>query len=178
GPLIRNPPPGACGAARGRRSRRPRRPRDLTASSRSGTKAALPDSYSCGCCDPRESESMTLLERALCLPMLVALTACAASREAAERFVAIEVAVADWGDLELSHTALRLHAFEGQMDLQYAGRMPDSAGEELAGGTVYRIKNPDRYYRQNGQNTRLCAGPPRWVVVNSRTGAPAWSGEI
>jgi len=110
--------------------------------------------------------------------MLVALTACAASPEAAERFVPIEDAVADWGDLELSHTALRLHAFEGQMDLQYAGRMPDSAGEELAGGTVYRIKNPDRYYRQNGQNTRLCAGPPRWVVVNSRTGAPAWSGEI
>src|SRR5436853_134325 len=48
----------------------------------------------------------------------------------------------------------------------------------LSSASVYRVKNADKYFKQNIAAQRLCAEPVRWVAVGSRNGAPAWSGEI
>ncbi len=44
------------------------------------------------------------------------------------------------GELLLSNTELQFAAL-GQMKLQYVGIMPDSAGPDIAGATIYRVKN-------------------------------------
>lgn len=64
------------------------------------------------------------------------------------------------------------------MKLEYVGLMPDETGEQLAGASVYRVKNADSYFKKNAGRDGYCTATPRWVAVNSRTGAPAWSSEI
>jgi hypothetical protein len=82
------------------------------------------------------------------------------------------------GELHLSNTIMQLDALEGEMKLQYVGQMPDAAGESLAGASVYRVRNWQPYFKQNAGRTGYCMEPPRWVAVNSDTGAPAWSREV
>ena len=64
------------------------------------------------------------------------------------------------------------------MKLQYVGIMPDSAGPDIAGATIYRVKNAEAYFRKNGGNEAFCSTAPLWVAVSSESGAPAWSNEI
>jgi hypothetical protein len=56
--------------------------------------------------------------------------------------------------------------------------MPDTAGEDLAGASVYRVQNWKPFFKQNAGRQAYCSEPPRYVAVNSETGAPAWSREI
>jgi hypothetical protein len=110
----------------------------------------------------------------------LALAACATEgrSEAGEHYVPISRAVTAWGELQLSHRSLRLDALEGEMKLDYVGVMPEVAGEELGGATVYRVTNARKYFSQNRERQQFCSEAPRWLLVNSRNGAPAWSDEI
>ena len=94
------------------------------------------------------------------------------------RYVPVSRDVAPLGELHLSNTQLRLGALQGEMKLEYVGQISESAGTDMAGGSVYRVKNADRYFKQNEGRNAWCSEPPLWVVVNSETGAPAWSNEI
>lgn len=98
--------------------------------------------------------------------------------EAGEHYVPISRAVTAWGELQLSHRSLRLDGLDGEMKLAYAGVMPGRAGEELRGATVYRVTNASKYFSRNRERQQFCSEPPRWLLVNSRNGAPAWSDEI
>jgi hypothetical protein len=95
-----------------------------------------------------------------------------------EHYMPLSRDVTSWGELQLSHRSLRLDALDGEMKLDYAGVMPEQAGEELSGAAVYRVTNAERYFSRNRQREEFCAEPPRWLLVNSRNGAPAWSDEI
>lgn len=64
------------------------------------------------------------------------------------------------------------------MKLQYVGIMPDSAGPDIAGATIYRVKNAEGFFRKNAGNEAFCSEAPRWVAVSSESGAPAWSNQI
>jgi hypothetical protein len=82
------------------------------------------------------------------------------------------------GQLNLSNTLLQFAALEGQMKLQYVGIMPDSAGPDIAGATIYRVKNAAGFFKKNAGNDAFCSKMPKWVAVSSESGAPAWSKEI
>jgi hypothetical protein len=82
------------------------------------------------------------------------------------------------GELDLSNSVMRFGALEGEMKLKYAGQMPESAGEDMAGASVYEVRNAQPYFKKNEGRKAYCAVAPRWVAVNSTTGAPAWSNEI
>jgi hypothetical protein len=82
------------------------------------------------------------------------------------------------GQLHLSNTSMRFEMLEGEMKLQYVGQMPETAGETLAGASVYRVKNSQPYFKRNAGHEGWCDEAPRWLAVNSETGAPAWSREI
>jgi hypothetical protein len=96
----------------------------------------------------------------------------------ARRYVPVTREMQAMGELVLSNTELRLGSLEGEMKLQYVGLMQDKAGKDLAGATVYRVKNADQYFKKNTGRQGYCAEAPKWVAVNSETGAPAWSTEI
>ena len=110
----------------------------------------------------------------------MALVACSAPRQhfPLTRFVPTTREMAPLGELHLSGTQLRLGALDGEMKLEYVGLMPESGGTDMAGGSVYRVKNADRFFKQNEGRNAWCHEVPRWIVVNSETGAPAWSNEI
>lgn len=114
------------------------------------------------------------------LTAVLAITACSAPRTKfpVQRYVPVSRDVAPLGELHLSNTQLRLSALEGEMKLEYVGLMPDTGGTDMAGGSVYRVKNADSYHKKNEGRNAWCSDPPRWVVVNSETGAPSWSSEI
>ena len=95
-----------------------------------------------------------------------------------QKYVPISRSMEPLGELHLSNTVMQLDALEGEMKLQYVGQMPDAAGESLAGASVYRVRNWQPYFKQNAGRTGYCNQPPRWVAVNSDTGAPAWSREV
>ncbi len=82
------------------------------------------------------------------------------------------------GQLHLNNRELKLDSLEGAMQLEFAGIMPDSAGPDIAGSSVYRVKNAEEFFRKNSGKNAFCDRMPRWVAVNSPTGAPAWSDEI
>lgn len=82
------------------------------------------------------------------------------------------------GELFLNNTQLQFAALQGQMKLQYVGIMPDTAGPDIAGATIYRVKNAERFFQQNSGNDAFCSEAPRWVAVASESGAPAWSNQI
>ena len=48
----------------------------------------------------------------------------------------------------------------------------------MAGASVYQVQNAEPYFKKNAGRKAYCAVAPRWVAVNSKTGAPAWSNEI
>ena len=95
-----------------------------------------------------------------------------------QKYVPVSRAMEPLGELYLSNTVMQLAELEGEMKLQYVGQMPEAAGEDLAGASVYRVKNWQPYFKQNAGHKAYCQEAPRWVVVNSKTGAPAWSSEI
>lgn len=111
---------------------------------------------------------------------VLTLTACSAPRQhfPLTRFVPTSREMAPLGELHLSGTQLRLAALDGEMKLEFVGLMPESGGTDMAGGSVYRVKNADRFFKQNEGRNAWCHEAPRWIVVNSETGAPAWSNEI
>jgi hypothetical protein len=82
------------------------------------------------------------------------------------------------GPLHLNNRELKLDSLDGSMELEFAGIMPDSAGPDIAGSSIYRVSNADDFYRKNAGKDAFCDRMPRWVAVNSPTGAPAWSNEI
>ena len=127
---------------------------------------------------PRKSLAMALWPCLLaCLPTLLA---CAAKAPAHEhhRFVPITRPMQDWGALDFDNRSLQLEALKGDMKLEYVGALPETAGEDLAGAAVYRIKNADKFYAANKAQNNFCSEPARWVALNSTAGAPAWSTEI
>jgi hypothetical protein len=117
---------------------------------------------------------------AIASTVLLLLAACASqsARFPVQQYVPTTTALLPLGQLFLSNTQLQFAALEGQMKLQYAGIMPDSAGPDMAGATIYRVKNADGFYKKNAGKSAFCSEQPRWVAVSSHTGAPAWSDEI
>lgn len=117
---------------------------------------------------------------AIALPALLGLAGCAGSgpKQDSQRFVPISDAVESWGTLQLSNRTLQLETFKGEMQLEYVGAMPEIAGEDLAGASVFRIKNAGSFFKQNRDHEHFCKQPVRWVALNSKTGAPMWSSEI
>jgi hypothetical protein len=117
---------------------------------------------------------------AVSMGFLMLLAACASSRAQfpVQQYVPTTRELLPLGQLHLSNTGLQLEALEGQMKLQYVGIMPDGAGGDIAGATIYRVKNADAYFKRNAGKDAFCPTMPRWVAVSSESGAPAWSNQI
>ncbi len=111
---------------------------------------------------------------------LLLLTACAGRKAhlPVQNYVPTTQALVPLGPLQLSNTQLIFGALDGEMKLQYVGIMPESAGPDMAGATIYRVKNAAGYFRDNQGKNSFCSETPLWVAVNSTNGAPAWSTEI
>jgi hypothetical protein len=120
--------------------------------------------------DSRVIASMTML--------LVAACASSSARFPVQQYVPTTTALLPLGQLLLSNTQLQFAALEGQMKLQYVGIMPDSAGPDIAGATIYRVKNASGFFKKNAGKNAFCSEQPLWVAVSSQTGAPAWSDQI
>ena len=103
------------------------------------------------------------------LTLLLGLGACASSRAEfpVQQYVPTTPELLPLGQLHLSNTQLQFAALEGQMKLQYVGIMPDSAGPDIAGATIYRVKNADAFFRQNSGKEGFCSKAPLWVAVSS-----------
>jgi hypothetical protein len=116
----------------------------------------------------------------IALLALLALSGCASSgpKQDSQRFVPISDAVESWGTLQLGNRTLQLETFKGAMELEYVGAMTENAGEDLAGASIFRIKNADGFFEQNRDHGDFCEEPVRWVALNSKTGAHMWSNEI
>ncbi|MEJ0036705.1 MAG: hypothetical protein WDO68_11550 [Gammaproteobacteria bacterium] len=120
------------------------------------------------------------IRAAVTISLLLTLAACASSRAQfpVQQYVPTTRELLPLGQLHLSNTLLQFAALEGQMKLQYAGIMPDSAGPDIAGATVYRVKNAEGFFKKNAGKEAFCSKMPLWVAVSSESGAPAWSKEI
>lgn len=120
------------------------------------------------------------IRAAAVMSLLLGLAACASSRAQfpIQQYVPTTRELLPLGELLLSNTQLQFAALEGQMKLQYVGIMPDSAGPDMAGATIYRVKNAEAFFRKNAAKDSLCETAPRWVAVSSESGAPAWSNQI
>jgi hypothetical protein len=119
------------------------------------------------------------LSTLMCLAAVL-LNACATphTQFPLQKYVPVSRGMQPLGELYLSNTVMQLADLQGEMKLQYVGQMPEAAGEDLAGASVYRVKNWQPYFKQNAGRNAFCKEAPRWVAVNSKTGAPAWSSEI
>lgn len=95
-----------------------------------------------------------------------------------QKYVPVSRSMEALGELHLSNTLMRFDELKGDMKLEYAGQMPESAGEDLAGASVYRVKNWSAYHKANVGHQGYCEVAPRFVTVNSDSGAAAWSREI
>lgn len=95
-----------------------------------------------------------------------------------QRYVPVSREMEPLGELDLSNSLMRLSALEGTMRLKYVGQMPEAAGEDFVGASVYRVTNAGSFFKKNEGRKAYCASVPRWLVVNSKAGAPAWSNEI
>jgi hypothetical protein len=111
---------------------------------------------------------------------LVLLAACAGSAPPlpVQTYVPTSEKMRPLGQLYLSNTLLQFESLDTQMKLDYVGSMPESAGPDLAGASVYRVKNAADYFEKNAGKNAFCAEAPLWVAVNSPNGAPAWSNQI
>jgi len=120
------------------------------------------------------------IRAALTMSLLLCLGACASSRAQfpVQQYVPTTRELLPLGQLHLSNTQLQLDALEGQMKLQYVGIMPDSAGPDIAGATIYRVKNAKAFFQKNSGNEAFCPKAPLWIAVGSESGAPAWSNQI
>ena len=120
------------------------------------------------------------IRAALTMSLLLCLGACASSRAQfpVQQYVPTTRELLPLGQLRISNTQLQLDALEGQMKLQYVGIMPDSAGPDIAGATIYRVKNARDFFKKNAGKDSFCSKAPLWVAVSSESGAPAWSKQI
>ena len=120
------------------------------------------------------------IRAAVSILLLLMIAACASSRAQfpIQQYVPTTRELLPLGQLHLSNTQLQFAALEGQMKLQYVGIMPDSAGPDIAGATIYRVKNAESFFRKNTGKDAFCSKMPRWVAVSSESGAPAWSNQI
>lgn len=120
------------------------------------------------------------LRTAVSVSLFLMLAACASSRAQfpVQHYVPTTQALLPLGQLHLSNTQLQFAALEGQMNLQYVGIMPQSAGPDIAGATIYRVKNAEGFFKKNAGKDAFCSKMPLWVAVSSESGAPAWSSEI
>ena len=114
------------------------------------------------------------------VPFWVVVAACSTphAKFPVQKYVPVSRALEPLGEMQLSNTVMHLDALKGDMKLQYVGQMPEAAGEKLVGASVYRVKNWNDYYKANAGHQGYCTEAPRFVAVNSETGAPAWSREI
>jgi hypothetical protein len=110
--------------------------------------------------------------------LLLAACTASATRFPVQRYVPVTREMEPLGELDLSNTLMRLTGLEGEMKLKYVGQMPESAGDDLVGASVYRVENWERFFNKNSGRPAYCISAPRWVAVNSKAGAPAWSNEI
>jgi hypothetical protein len=120
------------------------------------------------------------MRAAVSMSLLLWLAACASSGSEfpVQQYVPTTQELLPLGELHLSNTQLQFAALEGQMKLQYVGIMPDSAGPDIAGATIYRVKNAAGFFKQNAGKGPFCSKAPLWVAVSSESGAPAWSNQI
>ena len=120
------------------------------------------------------------LQLTMLVSALLLLTACTSSakRFPVQRYVPVGHEIEALGELDLSNSLMRFGALDGAMKLKYAGQMPESAGEDMLGASVYQVTNWQPYFKKNEGRKAYCTVAPRWVAVNSTTGAPAWSNEI
>src|SRR5438552_9661012 len=77
-----------------------------------------------------------------------------------QKYVPVSRGMEPLGELHLSNTAMQLAELAGEMKLQYVGQMPEAAGEELAGASVYRVKNWQAYFKQNAGRNAYCKEAP------------------
>lgn len=111
--------------------------------------------------------------------LLVLLEACASKAQfPLQTYVPTTRELRPLGQLQLSNTQAQFEGLEGEMKLEYAGIMPESAGPDMAGSTIYRVKNAEEFFKKNSGKEAFCHEPPLWIAVNSPNGAPAWSNEI
>jgi len=120
------------------------------------------------------------IRAAVSIGSFLLLAACASSgaQFPVQHYVPTTKALLPLGQLDLSNRQLQFAALEGQMKLQYVGIMPESAGPDIAGATIYRIKNAAGFFRKNEGKDAFCSKAPLWVAVSSESGVPAWSSEI
>lgn len=95
-----------------------------------------------------------------------------------QRYVPVGSSADRLGAVELNATQLRMDGRKGEMRLEYVGQMPELEESNLTGGSVYRIRNAEDYFEDNRDDIARCSQTPQWLVINSSTGAPAWSEEI
>jgi hypothetical protein len=131
---------------------------------------------------PNKERSFVMIRPSLfaLVALIAMLTGCAAKPPslALQDYVPTTRELLPLGQLHLSNRELKLDSLEGAMQLEFAGIMPESAGPDIAGSSVYRVKNAEDFFRKNTGKSAFCDRMPRWVAVNSPTGAPAWSDEI
>jgi hypothetical protein len=120
------------------------------------------------------------IRAAVSMSFLLMLAACASSgaQFPVQQYVPTTRELLPLGQLHLNNKLLKFEALEGQMNLQYVGIMPDSAGPDIAGATIYRVKNAQAFSRKNAGKDAFCTKVPLWVAVSSENGAPAWSNQI
>jgi len=94
------------------------------------------------------------------------------------RFLPISRSMEPWGALEFDNRRMQLESLQGTMSLEYVGALPETAGKDLEGAAVYRIKNAAKYFEKNRDKESFCPQAAQWVALNSKAGAPAWSSEI
>jgi hypothetical protein len=128
------------------------------------------------------STTMKSLRRPLLTSAAVLLlfTGCSSARPQfpVQRYVPLTRTMVPLGELHLSNTMMGFDELQGEMKLQYVGQLPEGVGRGLDGASVYRVKNAAAYFKQNAARDDWCMEAPRFVAVNSETGAPAWSREI
>jgi hypothetical protein len=123
---------------------------------------------------------LILVSSIVLVPFLLTAAACSTphAQFPVQKYVPVSRDLEALGEMQLSNTLMHLDGLEGDMKLQYVGQMPEAAGEKLFGASVYRVKNWSAYYKANAGRRGYCSEAPRFVAVNSETGAPAWSREI
>lgn len=72
------------------------------------------------------------------------------------------------GSLELSSTTARYEMLDGEMQLEYAGRMSPNGGGETDNAAVYRIKNSEAFFALQDNSRWSQRSPVLWLTVRQR----------
>src|SRR5687768_9633857 len=103
---------------------------------------------------------------AIAAAVLAVLEACASrgGQFPVQRYVPTTREMLPLGQLHLSNSVLRFAGLEGEMKLEYVGIMPEAAGADMAGSTIYRVKNAAAYFKQNNGKNAFCSEAPLWIA--------------